>query len=71
MSGTPDCKTSERIAWSDTKYCCQDFRDADIILGLFTYSAPKYYIHGPSKYSTASIDYCPWCAKPIPWKEQI
>lgn len=68
---SPKCKTSERIAIGDSDYCCLDFRDADTVLGLFGYSAPRYFIRGPHDRDRVSIDYCPWCTKQIPWKEKI
>lgn len=64
-----NCKTSERIA--ENTYCCLDFRDADMLCGLFGYSAPKYFICGPNDIVRLTIDYCPWCAKQIPWKEKM
>lgn len=70
-SDATNCKTSERIVHDYIEYCCLDFRDADQVLKLFGYSAPKYYIRGVNDRFSASIDYCPWCTKQIPWKEKI
>ena len=64
-------KTSERIAKAENKYCCLDFRDADMLCGLFSYAEGKYFLCGPNDIVRITIDYCPWCAKQVPWKEKM
>lgn len=67
-----NCKTSERIA-NENKYCCLDFRDADMLCGLIGYLSEtnKYFLCGPNDIVRVTIDYCPWCTKQVPWKEKL
>jgi hypothetical protein len=69
-SDATNCKTNARIA--KDKYCCLDFRDADMLCGLLGYEGQsgKYFLCGPNDVVRVTIDYCPWCTKPVPWKEK-
>jgi hypothetical protein len=67
-----DCKTNARIA-EEGGYCCETFWASYYMNGLFGHSSKdnKYHLWYLNPTMKIDIHYCPWCAKPVPWKEKL
>jgi hypothetical protein len=60
-----------------SKYCCTKFEEVIIKYECLDWSQnsngeiEKYFLWDGHYLKSIPVDYCPWCAKPVPWKEKL